>query len=42
MKELTVVGYYTSEIGAKQELRVSPFGAYRGDIPYPSVGRAWS
>ncbi|HXL34552.1 MAG TPA: gluconate 2-dehydrogenase subunit 3 family protein [Gemmatimonadales bacterium] len=42
MKELTLVGYYTSEIGAMQELHVSPFGAYRGDIPYSSVGRAWS
>jgi len=42
MKELTLVGYYTSEIGAMQELHVSPFGAYRGDIPYASVGRAWS
>src|SRR5205823_14917270 len=30
MKELTLVGYYTSEIGAMQELRVSPFGTYRG------------
>jgi len=42
MKELTLVGYYTSEIGASQELLVSPFGVYRGDIPYASVGRAWS
>jgi gluconate 2-dehydrogenase gamma chain len=42
MKELTLVGYYTSEIGASRELRVSPFGTYRGDIPYTSVGRAWS
>jgi glucoside 3-dehydrogenase (cytochrome c) hitch-hiker subunit len=42
MKELTLVGYYTSQIGATQELHPSPFGAYRGDIPYASVGRAWS
>jgi len=42
MKELTVVGYYTSQVGATQELHPSPFGAYRGDIPYSSVGRAWS
>lgn len=42
LKELTLVGYYTSEIGASQELHVSPFGTYRGDIPYASVGRAWS
>ena len=42
MKEVTLVGYYTSQIGATQELHPSPFGAYRGDIPYSSVGRAWS
>ena len=42
MKELTLVGYYTSEIGAMQELHVSPFGTYRGDIPYTAVGRAWA
>src|SRR5881398_2100555 len=42
MKELTLVGYYTSQVGATQELHPSPFGAYRGDIPYSSVGRAWS
>ena len=42
MKELTLVGYYTSQIGATQELHVAPFGSYRGDIPYTSVGRAWA
>ena len=42
VKELTLVGYYTSQIGAMQELHVSPFGTYRGDIPYSSVGRAWA
>src|SRR2546421_3175012 len=42
MKELTLVGYYTSQVGATEELHPSPFGAYRGDIPYSSVGRAWS
>jgi gluconate 2-dehydrogenase gamma chain len=41
-KELTLVGYYTSQIGATQELHLTPFGAYRGDIPYASVGRAWA
>lgn len=41
MKELTLTGYYTSQVGATQELRVSPWGAYR-DIPYSSVGRSWS
>src|SRR5205823_1165860 len=42
MKELTLVGYYTSEIGATRELHVSPFGPYHGDIPYRSVGRSWA
>ena len=42
MKELTLVGYYTSQVGATEELHPSPFGAYRGDIPYSSVGKAWS
>lgn len=42
LKELTLVGYYTSQIGATEELHVSPFGSYRGDIPYTAVGRAWA
>ncbi len=43
MKEVTLVGYYTSELGASRELRVNPMGIYRGDIPFPaSGGREWS
>jgi hypothetical protein len=42
MKELTVVGYYTSEIGATQELRQMPMGEYKADIPFSDVGRAWT
>lgn len=42
LKEVTLVGYYTSQMGATQELHVTPFGVYRGDIPYSSVGRAWA
>lgn len=42
LKELTLVGYYTSQVGATQELHLTPFGAYRGDIPYSSVGKAWA
>ena len=42
LKELTVVGYYTSEVGATEELRVMPMGAYLSDIPYDEAGRAWS
>jgi len=43
MKEVTLVGYYTSEIGASRELRVNPMGTYLGDIPFPAGGgREWS
>jgi hypothetical protein len=43
VKELTLVGYYTSEIGASQELRyVHVAGRYDGDVPYAQVGRAYS
>lgn len=43
IKEFTVVGYYTSEIGASQEL-VSDIvpGYYDACMPYSEVGRAWS
>jgi hypothetical protein len=43
IKEFTLVGYYTSEIGASQELRyVHVAGRYDGDVPYEQVGRAYS
>ena len=42
MKELTLLGYYTSEAGAMTELKVNPMGIYRGDIPYRSIGHAWA
>ncbi|SHF48211.1 Gluconate 2-dehydrogenase subunit 3 [Fodinibius roseus] len=43
MKEFTVVGYYTSEIGASEELKsnIVP-GHYNACMPYSEVGRAWS
>lgn len=43
MKELTVLGFCTSEIGATEFLKyeASP-GAYRGCIPYSEVGAAWA
>lgn len=41
-KELVVVGYYTSEVGATRELRTNPIGPWRADIPYASVGRSWA
>lgn len=43
MKELTLVGYYTSEIGATQELRWQPVpGRFDGCIPFEEVGRTWA
>ena len=42
MKELTLLGYYTSEIGATQELRMNPMGTYDGCIPFSEADRAWS
>jgi hypothetical protein len=42
VKELTLLGYYTSEIGATKELHVSPMGAYHGDVPFRTPGRAWA
>jgi hypothetical protein len=43
MKELTLTGYYTSEIGATQELQyVHEAGVYRGDVPYSEIGRAYA
>lgn len=43
MKEYTIVGYYTSEIGASQELRTNIIpGRYDGCMPYSEVGRAWA
>ena len=43
IKEMTLTGYYTSEIGATQELiYVHEAGEYKPDIPYSEVGRAYS
>ena len=42
MKDLTLVGYYTSQIGATQELSLNPMGRWLGDIPLSQVGRAWA
>jgi hypothetical protein len=41
MKELAVVGYYTSEVGSTQELRVNPMTRYR-DIPYTAGTPTWA
>lgn len=43
LKDLTLVGYYTSEIGATQELRyLHVAGYYDGDVPLATIGRAYS
>lgn len=43
IKELTVLGYYTSEVGATQELRYQPaFATFDGAYPFAKTGRQWS
>jgi Gluconate 2-dehydrogenase subunit 3 len=43
LKELTLLGYYTSEIGATQELKhVAIPGRYDGCVPLTQVGRTWA
>jgi hypothetical protein len=43
LKELTVAGYYTSEVGATQELQWSAApGRYDADVPLSEVGRTWA
>ena len=43
LKELTVLGYFTSEVGAKQALAYNPMPMrYDGDYDFDKVGREWS
>ena len=43
LKEWTVVGYYTSEIGATEELQwLAAPGRYDADLPLEEVGRTWA
>ena len=43
LKELTVLGYYTSEIGATQELRhVAVPGRFDACVPFEQIGRTWA
>lgn len=42
MKQFTVIGFYTSEVGASQELRVPPMGQYLGNEPFDENDRAWA
>ena len=43
MKELTILGFCTSEVGATESLKYDPLpGDYKGCIPYSDVGGAWA
>lgn len=43
MKQLTLLGYFTSEIGMKQALRFLPVpGKYNGSYPYKKGDKAWA
>ena len=43
MKELTIVGFFTSEPGATQVLQYEAVpGAYKGCIPLAEVGKTWA
>jgi hypothetical protein len=43
MKQLTLMGYFTSEIGSKQALRFLPIpGKYDGAFPYKKGDKAWA
>lgn len=43
LRELIIFGYYTSEVGASEELIYDPLpGNYKGCIPFADVGKTWS
>jgi hypothetical protein len=43
MKELTMLGFFTSEPGATQVLQYEAVpGAYKGCVPLSEVGRTWA
>jgi hypothetical protein len=43
LKQLVVLGYYTSEVGATEELAYNPVpGRYDGDYDFAEIGRQWS
>ncbi|WP_246008904.1 gluconate 2-dehydrogenase subunit 3 family protein [Hymenobacter metallilatus] len=43
IKELTLLGYFTSEVGATKALRYLPVpGKYEGCVPYKKGDRAWA
>lgn len=43
IKELTILGFFTSEIGATQVLQYNPIpGSYKGCVPYDEIGKTWA
>lgn len=43
VKELTLLGFFTSEVGATKALRyIETPGSYDGDVPYKKGDRAWA
>jgi hypothetical protein len=43
IKQLTLHGYFTSEVGSKEALRyIATPGRYEGDVPYAKGDRAWA
>lgn len=43
LKELIMTGYYLSQFGATKELRyIHAPGAWRADVPFAEIGRAWA
>ncbi|MGB0649948.1 MAG: gluconate 2-dehydrogenase subunit 3 family protein [Rhodothermales bacterium] len=42
IKQWTIAGYYTSEVGMTQELRMMPFTEARMDMPRSEIERTWA
>lgn len=42
LKELTVLGFFLSEVGSTQVLREMPMGSFDGDIPLAAEDTAWA
>ena len=43
MRQLTIAGYFTSEIGATKALEYLPIpGQFRGDVPFKEGQKAWA
>lgn len=42
-KELTILGYFTSETGSTEVIKHLPIpGAYEGCVPYEDIGKVWA